>query len=109
LKKEKQILRTKYKTDFEIAREFVNNFDPCGLIYSGAPFDEYDCLTNQLLSAVYNDKTRIEIKDLILHEIEHHFGTPDLETLDDPYKSKFYNDLEILINQLEQNVKKPSH
>jgi hypothetical protein len=109
LKKEKQILKTKYKTDFEIAREFVNNFDPCGLIYSGSPIDEYDCLTNLLLSSAYNDKTRTEIKELILYELKHHFGSPDLETLTEPYKTRFYNDIEILINKLEQNIKKPSH
>lgn len=104
-------LKHRYKDDFETLQTFVNEFDPCGLIYSGAPIDEYDCLTNQLLSAKYNSKTREEIKEIILHEIEHHFGTLDLEILDEPYKTNFYNDIETLIDKLEKHIdtKKPSH
>ena len=103
-------LKLKYKDDFEKIQSYVNEFDPCGLIHSGAPIDEYDCLTNQLLSAYYNGKTKTEIKNLILHEIEHHFGTPDLDILVEPYKTHFYNDIEILIDKIEQNItKKPSH
>jgi len=66
-------------------------------------------LTNLLLSAIYNGKTRIEVKDLILREIEHHFGSPEIETLPEPYKRKFNDDIEELINELEQKIKKPSH
>jgi hypothetical protein len=103
-------LKQKFKQDFDKAQSFVNEFDPCGLIYAGAPIDEYDCLTTQLLSAVYNGKTRTHIKDLVLYEIEHHFETPDLETLTEPYKTEFYNDIEKLIDKLEQQIKKkPSH
>lgn|GEM_PF-1511544 len=98
-------LKHKFKQDFDRVQSFVNEFDPCGLIYSGAPIDEYDCLTNQLLSAVYDSKTRTEIKDLILREIEHHFGTPDLETLTESYKTEFYSDIEKLIDKLGQHIK----
>jgi hypothetical protein len=99
-------LKYKFKDDFIKVQEFVNEFDPCGLIYSGAPIDEYDCLTNQLLSATYSGKTRTEIKNLILHEIVQHFGTPDLDTLEEPFKTDFYNNIEKLIDKLEQNIKK---
>ena len=99
-------LKAKYKADFEKVQYFVNEFDPCGLIHSGAPIDEYDCLTSRLLSAAYTDKTRTEMKYLILHEIEHHFGEPNLEILDEPHKTNFYNDIEILIDKLEQLIKK---
>jgi effector-binding domain-containing protein len=104
VKRHKTELKHKFKQDFNKVQEFVNEFDPCGLIYTGAPIDEYDCLTHQLLSAVYNGKTRIEIKDLILHEIEHHFGTLDLETLKEPYKTIFYNNLETLIDNLGSEI-----
>ena len=107
LKKHKTDLKWKFKQDFNQVQKFVNEFDFCGLIYEGAPIDEYDCLTHQLLSAVYNDKTRTEIKDLILHEIEHHFGTPDLETLKEPCKTNFYKDIETLIDKLERHIEKP--
>lgn len=103
-------LKHKYKDDFGIVQGYVNEFDPCGFIEMGAPVDEYDCLTNHILSAAYNGKTRIEIKEIILHEIKHHFETPDLEILDEPYKTNFYNDIEKLIDKLENNIeKKPSH
>jgi hypothetical protein len=103
-------LKQKFKTDFDKVRKFINEFDPCGLLFNGAPIDEYDSLTYQLLSSVYNGKTRIEIKDLILHEIENYFGTPNLETLIEPNKTEFYNDIEKLISKLEQYIeKKPSH
>lgn len=106
----KSDLKQKFKKDFDSTQGFVNDFDPCGLIQSGAPIDEYDCLTTQLLSAVYSKKTRTEIKDLILHEIENYFGTPDLETLTEVNKTDFYNNIEKLIDNLEQHIKKkPSH
>jgi len=104
----KSDLKHKFKQDFGKARKFVNEFDPCGLICAGAPIDEYDCLTHQLLSAIYNDKTRTEIKNLILHEIECHFETPDLKTLNEPYKTNFYNNIETLIDKLEQHIEMPS-
>ena len=94
-------IKQKYKADFATLTELVNSFDPCGLISGGAPSDEYDCLTQQLLSSVNNKKTREEMKSLILHEIKHHFGTPDLATLDEPYKTQFYNDLDKLLNDID--------
>jgi hypothetical protein len=101
-------LKHKFKQDFNKVREFVNEFDPCGFISGGAPIDEYDCLTHQLLSSVYNDRTRTEIKDLILHEIEHHFETHNLEALKEPYKTNLYNDIEMLIDKLERYIENPS-
>ena len=101
---EKSWVTIEYTSDFEKVQRYVNEFDPCGFIHSGAPVDEYDCLTNQLLSAVHNGKTRAEINAIILHEIVHHFGTPDLEQLDEPYKTNFYNDIEKLIDKLEQLI-----
>jgi hypothetical protein len=46
--------KQKYKTDFAVLTELVNSFDPCGLIKGEAPSDEYDCLIQQILSAIYN-------------------------------------------------------
>ena len=84
----------------------VNKFDPCGLIHVGAPIDEYDCLTSHILSAIYSGKTRKEIKNLILQEIETHFGVQDIEALTEPHKTKNYNDIEKLIDKLEQDIEK---
>ena len=99
-------LKQKVKADFATLTGFVNSFDPCGLISLGAPPDEYDCLTQQLLSSIYHNKTRQEMKALILHEIEHHFGAFDVATLEDPYKTHFYNELEKLLDSLEDKFYK---
>src|SRR5687768_1220878 len=99
-------LKEKYKADFEKVREYVNEFDPCGFIHFGAPIDEYDCLSNHLLSAVYQNKTRDETKTIILNEIEHHFGTPDLTIMLEAEKTEFYNDIEKLLEKLDQNIRK---
>jgi hypothetical protein len=100
-------LKTKFKADFDKVQNFVNALDPCGLISGGAPDDEYDCLTSHLLSGLYENKSRQDFKEIILHEIEHHFGTPDISTLTEPYKTEFYKDLEALLDKLD-NIK-PSH
>jgi hypothetical protein len=97
--------KLKSTKDFETVRTLVNNFDPCGFIHLGAPIDEYDCLTNKILGHVYNKKNRQEIKDLILNEIEHHFGTPDLTILDEPYISDFYKSLDNLLDGLDKELK----
>src|SRR5688500_17338182 len=94
-------LKHKYKSDFNIMTALVNVFDPCGLIEGGAPTDEYDCLTEKLLSSVYNKKTSQERKALILHEIEHHFGFLDLTALDEQYTSQFYGRLDKLLSDIE--------
>lgn len=102
-------LKNKYKQDFEKVSGLVNTFDPCGFIELGAPTDEYDCLTNNILSLYYTDKTKEEIKTKILYEIEHHFGTPDLTILEEPYKIEFYTNLDKLLDELEQQIeRKPS-
>lgn len=99
-------LKKLYKVDFEKVRQFVKEFDPCGFIHFEFPEDEYDCLTNHLLSAVYANKSREEIKGIVLYEIEFHFETPNLASLSEPYKTEFFNDLEKLIDKLEQHVRK---
>ncbi len=73
-KSKKKELNSKYKVDFKQLQELVNSFDPISLIEGGAPDDEYDCLTEQILSYVYKKKTKTEMEDLVRHEIEHHFG-----------------------------------
>jgi len=104
---DKKELKVKYKADFKKVQDFVNAFDPCGLIEGGAPDDEYDCLTNHLVSGVYTNKSRQELKDVILHEIEHHFGTPNLSIIKEPYKTEFYKGLDTLLDKLD--AIKPSH
>lgn len=93
-------LKANYKSDYEKVQGFVNEFDPCGFIHFGAPINEYDCLTNHLLSGIYTNKSRQELTEIILHEIEDHFGTPDLTIMLEPEKTQFYQDIETLLNKL---------
>ena len=94
-------LKHKYKTDFTIMTQLVNSSDPCRLIEGGAPVDEYNCLTEKLLRYVYNRMSRQEMKELILYEIEHHFGLPDIAA-SEPYKSQFYSSLDKLLSEIEK-------
>jgi len=98
----KKEVKQKFKADFTTLTEYVNSSDPCGLIAGGAPTDEYSCLTQQIISSIYNKKTRQEMKDMILHELKHHFGTPDLTSVDEPYKTRFENELDKLLNEVER-------
>ena len=91
-------LKAKYKTDFPALTKLINSFDPCGLIEGGAPSDEYDCLTQQILSFIYNKKSRHEIKELIIHEVDHHFGMP----VNEKNKLKFSDDIDKFIMNIEQ-------
>lgn len=98
-------LKVKYKNDFTELTKLVNSFDPCGLIEGGAPDDEYDSITQQLLSFAYNRRTKDEMRELILHEIEHYFGTPDLKTMNEADRTKFYRDLDELLSHVEQRFR----
>ena len=98
-------LKIKYETDFNKIRLHVNEFDPIGLIKGGAPIDEYDCLTNKILSNLYKKTPREEIKKIIIHEIEDHFGAGNLNKFEEPYKIKFNNSLELLLINLEESIK----
>jgi hypothetical protein len=104
---DKKELKATYKADYKKVQEYVNAFDPCGFISAGAPDDEYDCLTNHLISGLYMNKSRQELKEIILHEIEHYFRTPDLTIMSESHKTDFFKDLDTLLDKIE-NIK-PSH
>ena len=71
-----------------------------------ASHDEYDRLTNQILSLIYTKKSRNEIQDFFVDQIINYYGTPDLNVLEEPYKSKYYSDLETLLEKLEVEIHK---
>ena len=93
-----QKLKSKYKKDFATLTKLVIAFDPCGLIFGGAPLDEYDCLTQQLLSSIYNGKTRLEIKEQIIYEVDHHFDMP----VSKEYEAQFHKDIDKFIDTLKE-------
>jgi hypothetical protein len=96
-------IKAKYQRDMDVVRALMNQYDPCGLINAGAPSDEYDCMNGGVLRMVYDKKPRQEIREYMVHEIEHHFGTPDLSVLDEPYKSEFFRDLDEVLDGVENH------
>ena len=63
-----------YKADFLIVQKIINEFDPCGLIELGAPIDEYEFMTNKILSFAYNKKNFEEVTQNISKELVENFG-----------------------------------
>jgi len=88
---------SKYKNDFLTVRKFINEFDPCDLIKIVATEDEYDCMTQQIISYLYAKRSNQEIKDLIVHEIETHFGLTNPKDFKEPDRSMFFAELETFI------------
>lgn len=92
-----------FKIDFEKISKLVNEFDPCGFIHCGAPIDEYESLTNILLSSLYNNKSKLEIQKILINEIENYYG---IEKIEKELKTRIEN----LINKSELELQnKPSH
>jgi hypothetical protein len=97
-------LKAKYKHDFKKVSSLINEFDLCGLIKGGAPTDEYDCLTDQILSCSYKKQSRSEIKGLIINELVKHFGTLDSIEPSERYKSKLNKTLDSLLDKIEYSL-----
>lgn len=100
-------LKKNYQDAFLSVRTLLNEFDPCGVIQAGAPEDEYDCLTEKLLISVRDDKSREELRALVLSEIQNHFEEPDLKTMEEPSRSRFYQDLEYFVGQVKSLFPSP--
>ena len=95
----KNELRYKYKADFKIAQNEVNLFDPFGLIKGGAPIDEYDFLTDIILSGIYRGLLNDELIDLIVSELSLNFDVGD--SLDNKH---FRNRVEELITEIKKQI-----
>lgn len=91
--------KEKYKSDFILLSKYLNLFDPCGLIQNDPPENEYDSITQKLLSHIYNKKSRQEIKELIIHEVVHYFGT----NIGEKYENEFHSEIDKFINGLEES------
>lgn len=68
----------------------VNEWDPIGLIAGGAPNDEYDCITVQLISLLKQEKNQNDIYEFIIHELDYHLGM-GIDSVNDMYKERFIN------------------
>ena len=97
-------LKRKYKTAFLDIRLAINKFDPLGLIKMGAPIDEYDCISNQLLSYIAADKSIQEITIMIENEFVTHFGDQVSDDINEIVKIKFTTELEHFIMNLKNQI-----
>ena len=97
-------LKEKYKQDYKKVSFLVNEFDLCGLIKGGAPEDEYDCLTGQILSSYFKKQSRSKIKGRIIDELVYHFGTLDSTDPPEPFKTKLDQILDRLLDKIEKSL-----
>lgn len=97
---DKKDLKAKFKNDFTVVQTMFNSFDPCGLIRGGAPVDEYDCLTTQILSGLYQNIPKLELADLIINELAQHFGAIDKSKISD----SFMFELDRFIDEIKTNI-----
>jgi len=102
----KNELKAKYKQDFKKVSFLVNEIDLCGLIKGGAPPDEYDCLTDQILNCLYKRQSRAEIKGLIINELVYHFKTLESINPPEPYKTRLNKILDILLDKIDASLTK---
>ena len=100
--------KSKYKSDFITIRNLVNDLDVCGFIKSGSLVDEYENITNILLSSIYNSKSKMQTENKIINEIENYYGMGKIE--DKKSLEQLKIEIEKLINKSEIEIQnKPSH
>lgn len=95
-------LKAKYKTEFGITSEIVNEFDLCGLITGGAPNDEYDSLTNFILSSITNKRSHDETVEKIIHLLEDYFGYND--SIAETQKLKLQRTLDLMLGRIKNEL-----
>lgn len=81
----------------------MNEFDPCSFINAGAPDDEYDNLTHKTLSLIYLNKSRDEIKGMIMSDLEFYYGCVD-ETMfqeNREFERLFKADFETFLDKID--------
>ncbi|GAA4830748.1 hypothetical protein GCM10023310_04800 [Paenibacillus vulneris] len=82
-------IKERYNTLYTQLEPIVNAWDPIGLIADGAPSDEYDCITVQLISLLDQGKNEDEIFEFIIHELDDHFGMGISSLKDGMIKARF--------------------
>jgi hypothetical protein len=97
-------LKTKYKNEFGITSAIVNEFDLCGLITGGSPNDEYDSLTNLILSSINNKKSRSETKENLTQLLTNYFGMDDL--INEQDKTTLNQTLDSMLDRIETELER---
>ena len=104
-KEERDYLKEKYTKYFLLVREIINDFDPVGLMAAGAPEDEHDTLTGQVLRSIVNDRIN-DIRQTLIDSYDRYgFGADKIE---EKYKDIFNKRIEettLKINKLYQKYR----
>ena len=95
-------LKTKYKIEFGLTSAIVNEIDLCGLISGGAPNDEYDSLTNLILSSITNKRPHSETIEKIINLLEDYFGYKDL--IPETHKTKLYRTVDLMLDRIKNEL-----
>lgn len=95
-------LKIKYKIEFGLTSAIVNEFDLCGLISGGSPNDEYDSLTNVILSSVYNKKSHSETNEQLIQLLTNYFGMDD--SINEQDKTTLNQTLDSLLERIETEL-----
>jgi len=77
----------------------MNEFDPVGLIASGAPADEYDCLTDKILGLKHRGESKEKMRSLVLDELSNHFGV-EFNSVKGDNKRKFDQSLDEFLDKV---------
>ena len=102
-KEEKDYLKKKHTKYFLLVREIINELDPVGLVEMGAPEDEHDTLTGQVLALIVNDRIKDVRQTLIDSYDRYGFGVDKLE---EAYKDIFYKQIDKTTVQINNLYKK---
>lgn len=94
-------LKKQFHDIFEQVQCRVNKWDPIGLVSGGAPDDEYDCITVQLIKLLKEDKTQEELYVFIIEELEQHFDM-GINSVPVEYQEKFIKKQKDFIKSLTE-------
>ncbi|MDF2921659.1 MAG: hypothetical protein K0R57_573 [Paenibacillaceae bacterium] len=102
-KEEREYLKNKYTKYFLLVREIINQLDPVGLIEMGAPEDEHDTLTGQVLRLIVNNQIKDVRQTLIDSYDRYGFGADKIE---EEFKGIFYKHIEETTDKINNLFKK---
>jgi hypothetical protein len=86
----KKEIKKKWKAEYLEIEKMVNEWDPLNLVKHGAPQDEYDCLSTQLLSLLHKGAQINELNDFVNKELYEHFGLR-IEDIKPDYRERYKN------------------
>ena len=91
-----------FKDIFEETRRLVNEWDPCSFIEEGAPTDEYDALTNNILSGVNNQRETEQVRNEVIELLDNYYGTPVFDELSTERQELLKKEINELIEKIEK-------